>query len=274
MEDFLTVAIVLSGGSATRFGQLGQLMPKALFPVSSQQTLLSRHLDLLSTLNIPTVVSTSPTLFEFFRCFIENYNLLSSRLHDGRSFVQLVCNDRHTEGSVEAFYEITRRFSHGDARKYLMVLADIYFERNPFDHQRWDSPVWRDDCNYLWVSDPLSEQQLNENTGVVVVRGDSTIEHRVLHLYLQNKDCSNVPLSQRKLWSGMALLSASCSPKIDRFIQKFKGATEEDLINELIDSGEEFKILFCPAFINVNRYQNLVEIMNDSILLEQQPCSA
>jgi CTP:phosphocholine cytidylyltransferase-like protein len=268
MEDFLTVAIVLSGGSATRFGQLGQLMPKALLPVSSQQTLLSRHLDFLSTLNIPTVVSTNPTLFEFFRCFIENYNLLSS------SLVQLVCNDRHTDGSVEAFYEITRRFSHGDTRKHLMVLADIYFERNPFEHQRWDSQVWRDDCNYLWVYDPLSEQQLDENTGVVAVSGNSTTAHRALHLYFQNKDCLNVPLSQRKLWSGMALFSASCRPKIDQFIQKFNGATEEDLINELIDSGEEFKILFCPLFINVNRYQNLVEIMNDAILLEQQPCSA
>jgi NDP-sugar pyrophosphorylase family protein len=271
MENFDAIAIVLSGGSATRFDQLGQLMPKALLPVSNQQTLLSRHLDFLSTLAIPTVVSTSPTFFEFFRCFLANYNLLHSSLD---SPIQLVCNERHRDGSVEAFCEITRRFSEGDTRKYLMVLADIYFEHNPLAHQSLNSPVWRDGYNYLWVYAPLHEQQLNDNTGIVEVSGDGTTEHRVLHLHLHNQDCPNVPLSQRKLWSGMALFNASCQPKIDQFIKKFNGAAEEDLINHLMGSGEEFKILLCPPFINVNRYQNLVEIMNDSILLEQQPCSA
>lgn len=254
------LAVVLSGGIAKRFGNLGQLIPKALLPVSSQQTLLSRQLDFLSALNVKTVVSTSPLLLGFYSCFIEQYNTLNSSIYDGTiSPIELVCNQRHKEGSIEAFYEVIQLFSQKKEQKYLMVLSDIFFESNPFLRQPLDSHIWCDNFNYLWVCNPFNKQDFYRNTGIVEIRNNI-----VRQLYLQNQECLDVAVCNKLLWSGMALFKSSCLGKINAFIKKFESATEEALVNELINAGEEFKILHCPAFINVNRYPNWIEIINQS----------
>lgn len=259
ISRYYIVAIVLSGGTAKRFGNLGQLIPKSLLPVSIKQTLLSRQLDFVSWLNIKTVVSTSPLLFGFFSNFIEQYNMLNSIYDCTIQPIDLVCNERHQDGSVEAFYEVIKRVSNQKTKKYLMVLSDIFFESNPFLKHPIDSHIWRDNFNYLWGYNSFKEQDLYRNTGIIEIR-----DERIVQIYLQNQECLDVAVCNKLLWSGMGLFKSSCLSKINAFIKKFEKATEEDLVNDLINAGEEFKILNCPAFINVNRYQNWLEIINRS----------
>lgn len=251
------LVIVLSGGQAKRFDQLGLLLPKSLLPASNQQTLLSRNLDFLNQLHGATVISTSPMFFDYLSCFIRQYNLLNLKKNYATSSITLMKNEQHEIGPVEAFLRaVCEQSSQQNFKKFLLILSDIFFQSTPFTETLLYSTIWHDDLNYLWVRKPLNEREILNSTGIVEIE-----EGNVLRLYQSNKDCSDKANSCKSLWSGTTLLRAACQSKIEIFVDQFQGATEEALINMLIDEGEVFKPLPCPHFINVNCYRQLLDIL-------------
>ncbi len=258
MKDVSPILIILlSGGKAKRFKQLGLLLPKPLLPASNQQTLLSRNLDFVRQLSGTKVVSTSPAFFDYLSCFMRQYNLLNLEKNHKPASIVLAKNEQHEIGPVEAFLKIIcEQFSQQRFEKFLLFLSDIFFQENPFAGILFCSAIWHDDLNYLWVKEPLDEKEILSSTGIAEVK-----EGKVIRLYLSNKDCLSTPNSCKNLWSGIALFRAACRPKIQIFVNKFQGASEEDLINMLINEGEIFKPIFCPHFINVNCYQQLLDVL-------------
>jgi NDP-sugar pyrophosphorylase family protein len=258
MRDSSAILIVLlSGGKAKRFSQLGLLLPKPLLPASNQQTLLSRNLDFLQQLCGIKVVSTSPALFDYLSCFMRQYNLLNLEKNNKPTFITLAKNEQHEVGPVEAFHKIICEQSNQQRfRKFLLYLSDLFFQDNPFGEVLLCSTIWHDDLNYLWVREPLDEKEILSSSGIAEIK-----EGKVVRLSLSNKSCLSTPNSCKSLWSGIALLRAACRPKIQIFVNNFQGASEDELINMLINEGEIFKPIPCPHFTNVNCYQQLLEVL-------------
>ena len=125
------LVLILAGGSGTRFGRLGQVMPKPLMTISITQTPLSRLLDQLAVLpRAGVVVSTAPIWSPSLTSFVERYSsTASSCMGSCGPDIRVEVNPAHAAGPVSALDYLVRRHP---SRDYLVCLSDIVFVSNPF----------------------------------------------------------------------------------------------------------------------------------------------
>jgi NDP-sugar pyrophosphorylase family protein len=250
-------AVVLAGGRGDRIGPIGQLLPKAILPVSPSQTLLSRTLEHLREARIPrVVVSTSPDQYSILAAFVERCVAISGEegRHD-RTTIEVVCNPLHESGSVAAFGEMLTRLTAGKA---IMYLGDIWCSENPFTGLLAVSK-----SGSAIATVPATQAEARVRGGAVYLR-----EGRVLRLYERVGAAEFSPETEVHQWIGAALLDAAVWADVIEFARSAVGArvcpTEEDMLNHLIDTGCRLVVSIANEFVNVNKVEDWERILRVS----------
>jgi NDP-sugar pyrophosphorylase family protein len=240
------VAIILAGGDSSRFGRLGDLLHKALLPVTADQTLLSRNLDYLHESGITDVViSTSPKSFPVIESFVERYTAVAPV-----SFrPQVISNPLHEMGSLAALGHIV---SGHPGSKYVMSFADIFFGSNPY------LPITSlvNDAENFVAGFPSPTASDWARGGLMRVR--SGVCER---MFLRPEECQHYTPQEMNTWSGITVFSASVVDDLKDFLHMNYSSIEEDFINFCLDRGRGFAVYEVDRFINVNCYADYLEVL-------------
>lgn len=246
------LTIILAGGVSIRFGNLGKLMPKAMLPVSGDQTLLSRNLDHLYEAGFKNiVVSTSPQNYKILKLFIDRYKAINNRETLDSYHLELISNKNHKISSLSALCEI---LTQRKACKYVMCFADIYFYTNPYLLLPHHANV-AETSNWLGVSKNPKGNIMGKE-GLVLVKNNLCRK-----LFLKLPDQSRYGARQLLNWSGITLFNESVTADLIEFNNKIGSSIEEDFINFCINKGRHFFTYNIDQFINVNSYQDYLKVL-------------
>lgn len=244
------LSIVLAG-DATRLGPLGALLPKALFPVSATETLLSRTLDHLREAGFSSlVVSTSPAGFALIKPFVDRYCKSSGAGNNSRSCeVVTLENPQHRFGPLHALAEVLRRFA---AEQYLLCLGDIFFTCNPF------SKVHKANGggNYLLVW-PMPDEERLAQGGIAFLQGGyvSSLSYESV---ARNGCARGVPAS----WTGSALFQQAVKEDLSAHLSANGGQVLEHFFNYSLSQGRSYQAIEAGEFVNVNRFPDLQRVLS------------
>lgn len=251
-EDILCcTAVILVGGQASRFGRLGQLIPKGLLPVSEYQTILSRIMDQLIEAQIDQIIiSASRENFDFFKCFVKNY--IEIGIPVSNSKVELLLNEKHIYGPLAA---LGYALSTVNSDSYLLCLGDIFYSANPFIQLVFDikAGVIR---NYL-LAYPVSDNESLKEGGILCTNGELLAEIYKFFFNFLNKH--NAYASYKKyLWSGSALFDASVKNDLHDLVCLSQETILENLFSFSIARERKFYVRAVEKFVNVNSYSDFL----------------
>jgi len=226
------LVVVLAGGSGTRLGPLGNLLPKALIPISPVETVLSRlACQLTSVPKLGVLVSTTPKWKPAIGSFV---NRLREACTDD-IIVQVTVNPEHSTGPVSALRWLA--ITH-PANDYLLCLGDVVFLQNPFDVFSTGVP------------------RSSVITGPLEVGRDGIAEHhdyKLLRLYYRRELCPFDRQHSYSNWSGVA-----CLPRAALLASApSRSEVLEDFVNTYSDTGNLVSIVLGPAFVNLNEPNDL-----------------
>jgi NDP-sugar pyrophosphorylase family protein len=246
-------AVVLAGGTSSRMGHLGALLPKALLPVSHEQTLLTRTLDHLGKAGISdVVVSTTPEHYPLFASLLARYlHVLGASRPSVFSRLELVANDSHARGSLRALEAIVEREPD---KRYLMCFGDIYFRSNPYLAivnclQRLKN------LGAVLAHVPRRKESLRRG-GIAYLEGDY-----VTGFTLQPPGVGAGFPGQPALWSGGTLFEPELRADLAGYFADLSSTVEEDFLNYTVARGRRYVSVRAPSFVNVNSFGDFAEII-------------
>jgi NDP-sugar pyrophosphorylase family protein len=255
IKDFYQKAqvIILVGGKATRLSTLGQLIPKALLPISNEQTLLSRIIDQLIEAEFKKiVVSSSLYNFNFFREFIARYKLVKEDLIKSyQCEIQILPNDFHHYSPIQAFYYAINQVN---SEYYILCLGDIFYFKNPFINL--DMYMKKQNQNYLFIHHNSVKSNLKKG-GIALVK-----EELIDKLYYHYQNCLHLNDLIMASWSGGAIFNFCVKEDIEDFIKMNNSPILEDYLNFSIDRGQKFYPIPVEKFINVNNYADFIKVIS------------
>jgi NDP-sugar pyrophosphorylase family protein len=239
-------AVVLAGGTASRFGSVGKILPKPLFPISVRHTLLSRTVEWLFLGGCSRIiVSTTPAQYaivawhttRFCELFKPKPPLFFPR-------IEVFPNDKHADGPIHA---LASAAAWSGERSVLFCLSDICFLANPF--ARLTRKHLAKVQTAVFTTKLKSSDELSYG-------GIATISHsRCTRIYVRPDECANL-MQERHRWSGIALLDSHALSELQRFATTTPTAVEEHFINHCIALGHVFDVITVSSFINVNKMQD------------------
>jgi NDP-sugar pyrophosphorylase family protein len=239
-------AIVLAGGSGSRFGEISAILPKALLTISPDETLLSRLLNQLTAAGIDDIViSTSEQYAGVMKAVVEAY-LRSTNAAPEQLSVRVFVNSGHASGPGAALASAVNQCGDVDI---LLCLSDIYFACNPFHDLR---RAIRDSSPKVSV---LAVDSLRTGVGGIV----STRQGRVERLLYRPTAAQPARLrsSRRYNWTGTALMARSAAGVLGRTVGD-RGEPLEECLNRMLDAAHDFVVVRVGRFINVNSYNDLL----------------
>src|SRR5207302_826016 len=244
-------AIVLAGGESARFGRLGELLHKALVPVTESQTLLSRNLDYLYESGITNVIiSTSPKSFQVLEPFIDRYNNLEIKNNRPTAFCpRLIANPLHSVSSLAALNQI---ISDDQTGNYLMLFADMFFTTNPYI--RISDLMHRTD-NLIGAFPRPTESDCARG-GLALIR-----DGECKRMFLKFTECGGCDQREIFAWSGITVFDVNVADDLNDFVLASNSMIEEDFINFCINKGRRFSAYEVDRFINVNSYSDYMEVL-------------
>lgn len=251
-EDILCcTAVILVGGQANRFGRLGQLIPKALLPVSEYQTILSRIMDQLIEAQIDQIIiSASKENFDFFKCFIKNY--IEIGIPTLSSKVELLLNEKHVYGPLAA---LDYALSTVNSELYLLCLGDIFYSVNPFIQLIFDIKAGIRK-NYL-LAYPVSDNESLKEGGILCVNGELLAE--IYKYFSDFLDKQNAYAFYKKyLWSGSALFDASVKDDLHDLVYLSQETILENLFSFSIAREKKLYVRSVEKFVNINFYSDFL----------------
>ncbi len=253
-------ALILCGGSNSRFGELGEITPKALLPVHDS-TLLWRTLSHLEEAGFRSVtVATTP------RAASAIEHALTVR-PSRRLIPKMEVSEEQRRGPL---FGLLSALSQTPEERCCLCLGDIFFLENPFPRLVESTLDDLDHRSRLGVSfEGLPSEFLGR--GVVQVRGSevesllaSAIRPRVTGRELRPAR-----------WSGNVVLSRSQTlADLDEFL--CLGDRDDTPIEDFLEfqraRGRRFHSVEGPDFVNVNTPQDLV-LASLYALIERTPCT-
>jgi NDP-sugar pyrophosphorylase family protein len=248
-------AIIMAGGKSSRFGALGQLLPKCLFPVLPDQTLLTRLADQMRLAGITqAAVCCSPDNAALIKPFLDGYRATSNQ--SGVDLKAISCPNSRG-GPLPALQEALQSVS---ARWYLMCLADIFFDQAPFGafaSQLEDNKPF-DGC-LLTGTDLTSRNGCG--TGAVACEGPVV---RAIS-YRPFGPAQSIAGPSRR-WSGSFFFRDKLVSDLSEHLGEYQQAPLENWVQGLLDRGAQCRWLEAGPFVNVNSvpdYQFLVNRPGD-----------
>jgi len=250
-------AVIMAGGKASRFGMLGQILPKCLFPVG-QQTLLTRLLDQLQCAGVRQMaVGCSPWNVSLIGPILEAYRT-GARLTEVS--LKVVSCPNSFLGLLPALADVLSNIS---ARRYLVCLGDIYFAQGPFGALTRD-PEAKDlsaGC-LLTGTDEMFNSGLG--TGSVACEGADVgaISYQLLApAHLQGR--------QPRRWTGTFFFREELKADLEQHLAGYGQAPFESWIQGLLDRGTRLQWRDAGSFVNVNStadYQFLLSRQAGAVL--------
>lgn len=242
--------VVLVGGQAKRFGELGFLLPKGLLPVSEEQTLLSRNLDFLVEAGVSKVIiSTSPENYSVFQFLLNRY-LQLPRISNQNTKIELVQNEAHHYSSLTGFYEISKNLP---SEYCMMYLGDMFFLENPLSWLRNSADI---NLRVNWILSCSSVTLDDLKRG-----GLALVEDGICRELFLKKDSITVESQRFHSWSGIALFNEATKCELSQYVNTINSKVEEDFINYCINRGRIFYNAPLGRFINVNSYSDYVSVL-------------
>jgi NDP-sugar pyrophosphorylase family protein len=246
-SGFSTTAVVLAGGSSSRIGNLGRILPKCLLAVSVSETLLSRLLTQLTEAAVEEiVVSTTVQFAPLLREFIAGYISETTQLNLTVPKISVFSNDGHSLGPCIALINVLRNFA---ANRFLVCLSDIYFYENPFAY--FLSAETKNDVALL------GSQYESDRGGVMIVDYDAVV--RLSYLPLNSTPHQHTVLN----WTGTAWINEAAKQTIVRANFELTDAPLESLFILLMASGHPLTVRIAGKFVNVNRFDDYLRIVLD-----------
>ena len=221
--------IILAGGESTRFGKIGDVVPKFLLPFNNT-SLLQKQVHYAIEAGVrKIIISTLPE----FASIIENF------FPEQSAEVKIFSNPRHSISSFSGLAQVIREMEFKSA--IAVSFSDIYFIRNPFTA---DMPTQTS----LYLSQPCVESELEQG-------GDAFLEDNFIEKILKK------PLSNNKQglrWNGLWIISSQDQEVLIKYVEdKTADFPGEDFFNYLLTKRK--KLLYRPGvdFINNNSQQDL-----------------
>lgn len=246
-------AIILAGGMCSRMGKLGALLPKALLPVSREQTLLTRTLDDLADAGLTTVIiSTSPERYPQFLQLVTRYRAIRSAWtpkQGGR--LELISNAARARSSIHALAAVINRGSVG---RVLMCLGDIYFESNPYS-ALVDRFVDIGDRGAIVVHETTTKEAARRG-GLAFVDGGVTTGFAIAF-----SDAAQRFPGRPTLWSGATLFGSEIGSDLAAYLNDSASTLEEDFLNFTLAKGQQYSAVAGPNFVNVNSFDDFSAII-------------
>lgn len=237
-RDSMLVAIILAGGSGTRMGHVGRLLPKALLPIRSDATLLTRLIEQLAEVGISRIiVSTTPIQFDLLSEFVKDYSHMRE-LAPGSPPVSITVqeNDAHSVGPVPALAAAIRAHP---ASSYILCLSDIFYYECTF-HSLVRAAIRGENAM-------LVGEYADGRGGVVFSK--SGVALRLSYQWVRGSTNSSI-----YNWTGAAAFGHETLGDLDRFSTEAADVPLEDLFQYLIDARHRFGVLVGGSFINVNDF--------------------
>ena len=247
LVDSSTIAIVLAGGTSSRVGSVGRILPKCMLPISSSETIITRLLCQLTSAGLcQIVVSASELHYDLFKAFLGGYAKESKNVAAGvDATIRLFKNAEHSGGPCNAFANILNKFQ---AKRYLLCLSDIVFIENPFLSRE---PIKLDGDVILYSRhhDPRQGGVIISNRGTVSGLSyepvDQTFEEGVKLLN----------------WTGSALIRGSAVDAAANAGVALENRPLEALLSRLVQDRHSVRTIDAGSFFNINSmedYQRLI----------------
>ena len=234
-------AVILAGGKGSRFGVLGQVLPKCLLPLPGGETLLTRLIGQLEQADIRRVaVCCSPDGAPLVESFLEH-----RREAGGPTRGQLwaVPCEASGLGPLPALAEVLSAVS---APRYLLVLADVVYAKGPFAVvTRPSSEETHEDGVLLCGADQLAA----DGAGTGFVRCSGT---RALAISYRSVPPPRSPPGDLRWWSGGFCFRRRLVADLQEHVAAYRDAPLEDWIQGLLDRGARCECIDTGPFVNVN----------------------
>ena len=240
LHDHRVAAVIMAGGKGSRFGMLGQILPKCLFPVG-RQTLLTRLADQLRCAGVRQIaVGCSPENISIIGPFLEKYRTAAGLTAGSLKAVSCA---NSSLGLLPALADV---LSSMPAQRYLVCLGDIYFTRYPFGGLAPDFAAegFSPGC-LLTGTDEICPNGLG--TGSVACAGSDVcaVSYRPL-------DSTLLQGRQLRCWTGTFFFCGELADDLREHLAEYGQAPFEDWIQGLLDRGARLRWLDAGPFLNVN----------------------
>ncbi|MDR5729774.1 MAG: NTP transferase domain-containing protein [Terriglobia bacterium] len=233
-------AVIMAGGKGSRFGTLGQVLPKCLFPVG-RQTLLTRLLDQLHCAGIRQVaVGCSPENISRIVPFLDSYRKASGFTKES---LQAVSCSNSRLGLLPALADV---LSTIPAQRFLVCLGDIYFARAPFRLLARAAAADEVSSGCLLTG---TDEMSNDGSGTGSIACNGT---EVCAISYQLQSSAQDRGEKPRRWTGTFFFRGELASDLKQHLAAYHQAPFENWIQGLLDRGTRLQWMDAGSFVNVN----------------------
>lgn len=234
-------AVIMAGGKGSRFGEFGRKLPKCLFPLPGEQTLLTRLIRQLHCSRIHRItVCCSPENHSVVAAFLDAYRAKNEC--PGAEIKAVACVSTRL-GPLPALAETLSTVS---ASWYLVCLGDIFFAEAAFNSFpgafAQDSSV---DGFLLTGTDETSPA--GSGTGAVACKGTA-----VRAISYRPFPPEQIVSEEMRYWAGSVFFHANLADDLRRHVDEYREEPFETWLQGLLTRGSRFALIEAGPFVNVN----------------------
>lgn len=234
-------AVIMAGGKGSRFGEFGRKLPKCLFPLPGEHTLLTRLMRQLHCSGIHRVtVCCSPENHSVVAAFLDAYRAKNEC--PGAQIKAVACVSTRL-GPLPALAETLSTVSAG---WYLVCLGNIFFAEAAFNSFSGafaqDSSV-----NGFLLTGTDETSRAGSGTGAVACNG--TVVRAISYRPFPP---GQIVSAQVRYWTGSVFFHAKLVDDLRRHLGEYREQPLETWLQGLLTRGSCFAFIEAGPFVNVN----------------------
>jgi NDP-sugar pyrophosphorylase family protein len=234
-------AVIMAGGKGSRFGEFGRKLPKCLFPLPGEHTLLTRLMRQLHCSGIHRVtVCCSPENHAVVAAFLEAYRAKNEC--PGAQIKAVACASTRL-GPLPALAETLSTVSAG---WYLVCLGDIFFAEAAFDS--FCGALAQDSsADGFLLTGTEETSRAGSGTGAVACKG--TVVRAISYRPFPPEQ---VVSAQVRYWTGAVFFHAKLVDDLRSHLGEYREQPLETWLQGLLTRGSRFALIEAGPFVNVN----------------------